>query len=372
MGHIHSGPAGINGPVLHPLNAAVTNLSREAGNVVLSAAEEALLLNGGLYVNFHTTANPGGELRGQIVPTAPPLRLPIYASARPASRMSAQSPKLALSNPGVLSASTAITLTGTGLSTGSNTPIDEQALVSAFELQYTSPQIAASNLVTSSADLRNVGVTSTFTPTGNVANSDIYFGIATHGNWSSPSEVEFDIYIDTDLDGVDDYVLFNTAARDGADLTDVFISQLVNLATDDLTDEGYINAIPASTLDTVLFNTNVMVLPVPASSLGLTTGSSRFRYQVVGFWPEQSIQIDTSPYISYDAAKPGVAFSGGISGTPAFFDVPNSAIAVSYNRNNQLANASQGVLLLHHHNLAGAHAEVVGTPTFVLLPAQRR
>lgn len=79
-----------------------------------------------------------------------------------------------------------------------------------------------------------------------------------------------------------------------------------------------------------------------------------------------------SPSLTYDPAKPGVAFSGGISGTPAFFDVPGSAIAVSYRRNNMLANASQGVLLLHHHNLAGAHAEAITTPTFVLLPAQRR
>jgi subtilisin family serine protease len=371
-GHIHTGPAGINGPVAHMLNPAVDGISRLADEVVLTAAEETLLLNGGLYVNFHTAANPGGELRGQIVPTAPPLRLPIYASARPASRMNAQSSKLALSNPGVLSATTMISLTGTGLNTGSNTPIDEQALVSAFELQYTSPRIAASNLVTSSADLRYVGVTSTFTPTGNVANSDIYFGIATHDNWSSPSEVEFDIYIDTDLDGVDDYVLFNTAAPDGADLTDVFISQLYNLTTNNLTDQGYINAVPASTLDTVPFNTSVMVIPVSASSLGLATGSSRFRYQVVAFGPEQNSPVDVLPYLSYDAAKPGVAFSGGISGTPAFFDVPGSAIAVSYNRNSQLANASKGVLLLHHHNLDGAHAEVVSTPTFVLLPAQRR
>jgi subtilisin family serine protease len=371
-GHIHAGPAGLNGAVIHPLNAAVNNITRQAGNVVLSAAEEVLLLNGGLYVNFHTTTNPGGELRGQIVPTAPPLRLPIYVSARPASRMSAQSPKLALSSPGVLSATSAITLTGTGLNTGVNTPLDEQALVSAFELQHASPRIVASSLVTSSADLRYIGVTSTFTPTGNVANSVIAFGVATHDNWSSPSEVEFDIYIDADLDGTDDYVLFNTAVPDGADRTDVFISRLVNLATGARTDEGYINVVPASTLDTVPFNTNVMVIPVSASSLGLATGSSRFRYQVVSFGPDQADQVDLSPYVSYDPAKPGVAFSGSISGTPAFFDAPNSAIAVSYNRNNMIANASKGVLLLHHHNLAGAHAEAVTTPSFVMLPLQRR
>ncbi len=373
MGHIHQGVAGLNGAVLYTLTGGGTNISRLAGNVTLSAADEALLLNGGLYVNFHTTANPGGELRGQIVPTAPPLRLPIYAAARPAAHMSAQSSKLALSKPSVLSATTAITLTGSGLDTGAKTPLDEKAIVTAFELQHTSPRIVASNLVTSSADLRYVGVTSTFTPTGNVANSEIFFGVASQDNWASPSEVEFDIYIDTDFDGVDDYVLYNTTALDGANHTDVFISQLYNYSTNDLTDEDYINAVPASTLDTVPFNTNVMVIPVSASSLGLATNSSRFRYQIVtvSYASEFPAIIDGTPWLSYDAAKPGVAFSGGISGTPAFFDTPGSAIAVSYNRNNQLANASHGVLLLHHHNLAGAHAEAIQGPNFVLVPAQR-
>jgi len=372
MGHIHQGLAGVNGGVLHTLTSGGANISRLAGNVTLSAAQETLLLNGGLYVNFHTSANPTGELRGQIVPTAPPLRVPIYASARPASRVSAQSATLALSSPTVPSATTTIKLTGSGLNTGAQTPLDEQAIVSAFELQHISPRIVASNLVTSSADLRYVGVTSTFTPTGNVANSEIYFGIASQENWSSPSEVEFDIYIDANRDGTDDYVLYNTALRDGTNKTDVFISRLSNTATNGITDEDYINAMPASTLDTVPFNTNVMVIPVLASDLGLASGASRFSYYVVTYGPEQNDSVDESPYLSYDPAKPGVAFSGGISGTPAFYDVPGSTIAVSYNRKNQFANASQGVLLLHHHNLAGAHAEVVRTPTFLLLPIIRR
>jgi hypothetical protein len=116
----------------------------------------------------------------------------------------------------------------------------------------------------------------------------------------------------------------------------------------------------------------VIVLPVFASDLGLAAGVSRFRYQVVSFGPEQNNAVDFTPYLTYDPAKPGVAFSGGISGTPAFFDLPGTAIAVSYTRNNYLANASQGVLLLHHHNLAGAHAEAIGGPRFLLVSLLRR
>jgi subtilisin family serine protease len=372
-GHIHSGPAGINGPVTHPLNAAVANISREAGNVVLSAAEEVLLLNGGLYVNFHTAANPGGELRGQIVPTSPELRLPIFTAARPASQMKAQSPKLALGSPGVPSATTAITLTGTGLNTGAAPPLDEQALVTALELQYSSPQIVSSSLITGSADLRYVGVTSDFAPTSVVSETTLYFGVATHSNWSTPNEVEFDIFIDTDRDGIDDYVLFNTSVFDGTDATDILVSTLCDLNNGGCVDQDYLNGLPASLYNTVPFNTNILVIPVLASDLGLNNASSGFNYSVATFaFIEQDPSIDSTPRLSYDVAKPGVRFSGGVSGLPIFFDVPGAAIPVAYNRNNLLANASKGVLLLHHHNLAGTHAEAVTTPTFVLLPLIRR
>ena len=69
VGHVHTGLFGSNGPV-------VCNLSPPAviaGAVVdvlctFSAAQITTLKRGGLYVNLHTAANPGGEIRGQIVP----------------------------------------------------------------------------------------------------------------------------------------------------------------------------------------------------------------------------------------------------------------------------------------------------------------
>lgn len=66
--HIHTAPAGQNGPVLIGLLQDAGNL----GNWSVSAAFDADALNdykaGGLYVNVHTPANPGGEIRGQISP----------------------------------------------------------------------------------------------------------------------------------------------------------------------------------------------------------------------------------------------------------------------------------------------------------------
>jgi subtilisin family serine protease len=67
--HIHTGTAGVNGGVLHPLFAGpeyVTDTLSFSGSVTLSADEAAALMSGGLYYNVHTTDNPGGEVRAQV------------------------------------------------------------------------------------------------------------------------------------------------------------------------------------------------------------------------------------------------------------------------------------------------------------------
>ncbi len=66
-GHIHAGAIGVNGGVVVPLAFAGTTAS---GVVALAAADQTTLMNTGLYMNVHTAANPGGEIRGQIVPAS--------------------------------------------------------------------------------------------------------------------------------------------------------------------------------------------------------------------------------------------------------------------------------------------------------------
>jgi subtilisin family serine protease len=68
--HIHTGTVGNNGPPLHALFAGpqyITDSLSFGGVVTLSDAEEAALLDGGLYINVHSTVNGPGEVRGQIV-----------------------------------------------------------------------------------------------------------------------------------------------------------------------------------------------------------------------------------------------------------------------------------------------------------------
>lgn len=63
--HIHNGAAGVNGPVVIPLSAG--GPGEWTGSGTLTPAQVAALTSGNNYVNVHTPANPGGEIRGQIV-----------------------------------------------------------------------------------------------------------------------------------------------------------------------------------------------------------------------------------------------------------------------------------------------------------------
>jgi hypothetical protein len=66
--HIHEGPAGKNGPVIIPLTKGADNTWSIAAGAKLTDAQYASYLAGNLYVNFHSAANKGGEIRAQLKP----------------------------------------------------------------------------------------------------------------------------------------------------------------------------------------------------------------------------------------------------------------------------------------------------------------
>ncbi|MEM7129255.1 MAG: S8 family serine peptidase [Chloroflexota bacterium] len=78
--HIHLGTAGNNGGVVRNLNlsgvlpAFVTDTLTLSGvlSPSLTAEEIGQMLNGEFYINVHSSKNPGGEVRGQILPSPVP------------------------------------------------------------------------------------------------------------------------------------------------------------------------------------------------------------------------------------------------------------------------------------------------------------
>jgi hypothetical protein len=66
--HIHMASPGANGPVIVPLNKTGDNEWSVPPSIRLNDAQYEALRLGNLYVNVHSAANPGGEIRGQIQP----------------------------------------------------------------------------------------------------------------------------------------------------------------------------------------------------------------------------------------------------------------------------------------------------------------
>jgi uncharacterized repeat protein (TIGR01451 family) len=297
------------------------------------------------------------------------MRVPVYAAPRPASLMHATD---VVVTGGATSGQTALALGGQDVCTGTRPagtpdctgtfPVDVASLVTPFELQVNSP---ANPNVPTNGDLRYAGVSSDGT--------NILFGVSTYGDWVWPSDTEFDIWIDTNEDGTYDRVAFNTfvtSTAQGVRGTDVFACATLNASNFSQLALMFVNGASAATLDTAVYNNNVMFLPVPISALGFTTGDTSFRYKIEVF-TRNSNNFDSvgegafagadSP-LTFNYAAPGLSFPTNFSSPNnsgvLFADLDTRTIPVSYNRTNLTANRSLGGLLLHHHNARGTRPEV--------------
>ncbi len=398
---INRGPVGVAGTAVYTLSHSIVSQTLPiTGLINLSPRDEPLLRAGELYVNVTTQTHPNGALRGQINSAAPLLEVALYAAPRAASAMHAAQSALDFGDQ--QPATQILSLQGVGL-TNSQVPTLAISLVSAVELQWSSPNLPPANMITATegsridlydhADLKYVGVTSDFgatrtkaMPAGAVGQSTLYFGIATYGNWSTPNEVKFEIYIDTDRDGVDDFMLFNSdqlGYNSDSVMSDAFVTALKDLRpglhTGNITPQADLNGADAATLDTAPFNSNVLLLSIHASALGLTNLNAWFDYHVETYSNDRPRiddggrrSVDRSPHLAYDLAHSRFDLSGGKVGAPQYPDLAGENITVKFDQRGYSQASNQGILLLHHHNVSGRRAEVVlvqsSSPVTLYLP----
>lgn len=321
------------------------------------------------------SAEQGGLLRTyvadasgvvQLTPTTEtdPLRVAVFAAPEPVSDMQADDVVFT----GDAGASV-LALTGGGFDQGEGSE-RFRSLVAPFELGATDPaEEFAEGLATeslSSVDLRQVGASSTAPQLADPSQGILSFGLVMDGDWARVSPFSYPLVeIDVNGDSRYDFRVYTTVFSSAVDLS-VAVTQ--DLATGAVVDVRPVNGLDGD-VDTNLYDSNVMVLPVSLAALGYTsdTTASEITYRVGTFSYyapredefEASIgQVDATDPVSFDVYSPdlwlgetGQEGSGDVYFADAAGDLPVHRAAD--------ADETSQLLLLHLHNASGLRSEVV-------------
>ncbi|GGM44038.1 peptidase S8 [Longimycelium tulufanense] len=309
-----------------------------------------------------------------------PLRVPVYAAPKPVADISTA--EAVRFRPGEQQA--VLNVRGRGLDQGEDSRA-YRSLLSVFELQGISPRLpecsrkittrCTVNETARGADLRYVGAASTAPLAkmqGRPERSVLAFGLATWSNWYNVggNTIPF-VDIDTNGDGRPDFETY--VARPSG--TDVLVAKTVDL-NKPLPDGGFATAElrPVNNffgdVDTNVFDTNVLVLPVSLKALGIDPNADSKRISwtvgVTGYYTapgDKDGNIDAiSTPMSFDPLKPGLWVQGGGDAALSYLAKAGTALVVNRDAEALRADRANKLLVLHHHNASGKRAQVVRAP----------
>ncbi|MET1035260.1 MAG: S8 family serine peptidase [Arthrobacter sp.] len=305
---------------------------------------------GGIPRQWLTDVSGRVQLTSKGLPT---LRVPVHAAPKPSSDMSVGKIEARKGSD-----TATLTLRGEGVQLGTG---DERflSLVSAFELGASSPRLGRAIDEVPGAremDLQHVGASSDAATEG-AAKGTLNFGVSTWGNWAHlTGGTEINVEIDTNGDGVADYLTFSAQMPD----IDANLSATFNLRTGEQVDLWPTNGLEGN-VDTNAFDTNVVSLPVSVAALKLGAAhSGDVKYRVVTWSTYNSdtegntVPVDTTNWIDYNVLAPDLRFEGLGSGT-AFVDLPGLKLTAHLGDGAADATAKDKTkaLFLHYHNETG-------------------
>jgi hypothetical protein len=283
------------------------------------------------------------------------LRVPVYAAPKPVADVEA-----------VDRGDGAVVLRGRALDQGEGDQA-YRSLVSGFELQGSSPELpdctdgvqvdCALNGSAKGGDLRYVGAAS--------AGGMLAFGVVTWHDWVTLGSTNSpEIHIDTTGDGAHDYTVQAVKPTDAADsvTADVWLARTVRVADEVVVDEQPLNG-QYGDVDTNVMDSNVVVLPVALTALGIdpAAASARLTYTAVtsGQYPAPGnadgfVDRIGTP-MSFDPLRPGLGLGGGVS----FVAESGAVLEVRRDAESLAADKADSLLLLHHHNASGDRAQIL-------------
>lgn len=294
-------------------------------------------------------------------------RVPVHAAPRPTSDLAAQP----VAFPGF--AQTApLTLTGRGVSR----PGGWESIVAPFELVATSPQlepqpgVATSESSLRASDVRWVGFSSTAPAIAAHDQQDVLgsgtigIGIATNGEWATLGTNVVPV-VETDVDGDGTWDFHSRVTKFDPEL-DFTVVDTYEIVPDEETGAptlgGILETWPVNglwaSLETSVFDSDVVVLPISIDALGLAPGDQpTFRVRTLSPYAQgDSDLVDEVEPFTADPFAPRFWFDGGPAAADSLWFLGRPGEAVTVHRTGE---PTGELLLLHALEPTGERAEVV-------------